>query len=150
MTVANSIRCRIKNTIAGLLKEYAPKTLEEAGIQVPSLTWVSLQFCAKHPLSASALNYSARHGAIILRITGHFKLSYRTGILVPVRYRKTFKKMAQLPAKIDVSCDCNVYQTHEFFATSIGTKRYLRRNFWTASGRRWAATMQFLNCEYFR
>ena len=58
MSVATSTPCFINNTIDGLLKDYAPKTLEEAGIQVSSLTWVSLQFRAKDPFSASVLNYT--------------------------------------------------------------------------------------------
>jgi len=58
MQVATSIFVLIKKTIDDLLQEHAPKTLVEARIQVPSLTWVCLQFCVKNPLSASALNYT--------------------------------------------------------------------------------------------
>ena len=58
MPVATSIPSLVKKTIDGLLEEHAPKTLEEAGIKVPSLTWVQLQFCPKNPRSATSLNYT--------------------------------------------------------------------------------------------
>jgi hypothetical protein len=58
MPVATSIPSLIKRTIDALLVQHHPKTLEEVGVQVPSLTWVSLQFCAKNPLAGRALNYT--------------------------------------------------------------------------------------------
>ena len=58
MLVATSIPSLIKKTIDALLVQYYPKTLEEVGVQVPSLTWVSLQFCVKNPLAGRALNYT--------------------------------------------------------------------------------------------
>ena len=58
MPVATSIPSLVKKTIDGLLEEHAPKTLEEARIKVPSLTWVQLQFCPKNPRSATSVNYT--------------------------------------------------------------------------------------------
>jgi len=58
MPVATSIPNLLKMTIAALELQHAPKTLEESGINVPSLTWVTLQFCANNPLSSSDLNYT--------------------------------------------------------------------------------------------
>ena len=58
MPIANSIPNLIKTIVDALELQHTPKTLEESGIQVPSLTWVTLQFCAKNPLSSSALNYT--------------------------------------------------------------------------------------------
>ncbi len=58
MPVATSIPSLIQKTVEALLLQHSPKTLEEAGVKVPSLTWVSLQFCAKNPLAGRALNYT--------------------------------------------------------------------------------------------
>ena len=58
MPVATSISSLIQKTVDELKIQHAPKTLEEAEIQVPSPSWVSLQFCPKNPLPASALNYT--------------------------------------------------------------------------------------------
>ena len=66
MPVATSIPNLIKKTVDALQLQHAPKTVEESGIAVPSLTWVTLQFCAKNPLFSSALNY-----------TGDLKLTHK-------------------------------------------------------------------------
>jgi len=58
MPVATSIPILIKLTVDALDRVHAPKTLEALGIDVPTLTWVTLQFCAKNPLCSSALNYT--------------------------------------------------------------------------------------------
>ena len=58
MPVATSIPSLVNKTIDGLLEVHAPKTLEEAGIKIPSITWVQLQFCPKNPRSATSLNYT--------------------------------------------------------------------------------------------
>jgi hypothetical protein len=58
MHVATSIPSIIQKTAEALLLQHSPKTLEEAGVQVSSLTWVSLQFCAKNQLAGRALNYT--------------------------------------------------------------------------------------------
>jgi len=47
MPVATSISDPIKITVDALQLHHAPKTLEESWIEVPSRTWVTLQFCAK-------------------------------------------------------------------------------------------------------
>ncbi len=60
MPVATSIADLIKKTVAALEADHAPKTLEEVGIQVPGLMWVSVQFCAKNPLSSRALHYTGK------------------------------------------------------------------------------------------
>ena len=49
MPVATSIPNIIKITVDTLELQHVPKTFEESGIQVPSLVWVTLQFCAKNP-----------------------------------------------------------------------------------------------------
>ncbi len=56
--MATSILSLVEKTIDGLLEVHAPKTLEEAGIKIPSITWVQLQFCPKNPRSATSLNYT--------------------------------------------------------------------------------------------
>jgi hypothetical protein len=58
MPVATSISDLIKKTVSALELEHAPRTLEEVGIEVPGEMWVSMQFCAKNPLSARALDYT--------------------------------------------------------------------------------------------
>ncbi len=58
MPVATYVPSLAKKTIDGLLQEHAPKTLEEAGIKVPSFTWVQLQFCAKNTRSSTSLIYT--------------------------------------------------------------------------------------------
>ena len=58
MPVATSIPSLIQKTVDALLVQHSPKTLEETWVQVPSLTWVSLQFCAKNPLAGRSLNYT--------------------------------------------------------------------------------------------
>jgi hypothetical protein len=58
MPVATSIPSLVKKTIDGLREEHAPKTLEEAGVKVPSLTWVQLRICPKNPRSSTSLNYT--------------------------------------------------------------------------------------------
>jgi hypothetical protein len=60
LPVATSIPNLIKMTVDALEAEHAPKTLEEVGIQVPGLMWVSVQFCPKNPLSTRALNYTGK------------------------------------------------------------------------------------------
>jgi hypothetical protein len=60
MPVATSIADLIKKTVNALEIEHAPKTLEEVGIQVPGLMWMSVQFCAKNPLSSRALQYTGK------------------------------------------------------------------------------------------
>jgi hypothetical protein len=58
MPVATYIPNLIKITVDALWLQHAPKTLEKSWIEVPSLTWVTPQFCAKNPLSSCALNYT--------------------------------------------------------------------------------------------
>jgi hypothetical protein len=60
MPVAVSIPHLIKKTVEALEAEHAPKSLKEAGIQVPSKMWVSFYFCPKNPLSAKSLNYTGK------------------------------------------------------------------------------------------
>jgi len=64
MPIATSVPNLIKITVAALETKHAPKTLEEAGIQCPSSSWVTLQFCPKNKRSARALNYT---GALNLK-----------------------------------------------------------------------------------
>jgi len=66
MPIATFVPNLINKTIDVLELQHAPKTMEEIGIQVLSLTWVTFQFCAKNPLSSIALNY-----------TGDLKLVYK-------------------------------------------------------------------------
>jgi hypothetical protein len=58
MPVATSIPNLIQQTVDSLKGKHFPKTLEEAGVQVPSRSWVLLQFSPKNPMSSSALNYT--------------------------------------------------------------------------------------------
>ena len=58
MPVATSITSLIQKSVDAIFVQHTPKTWEEAGIQNPSLTCVSLQFCAKNPLVGRALNYT--------------------------------------------------------------------------------------------
>jgi hypothetical protein len=60
MPVATSIADLIKKTVNALEVDHAQKTLEEVGIQVPGLMWVSVQICAKNPLSSIALHYTGK------------------------------------------------------------------------------------------
>ena len=60
MPVVTSIADLIKKTVVALEADHAPKTLEEVAIQVPGLTWVSIQFCAKNSLSSRALQYTGK------------------------------------------------------------------------------------------
>jgi hypothetical protein len=60
MLVATSIADLIKKTVDALEADHAPKTLEEVGIQVPGLIWVSIQCCAKNPLSSRDLQYTGK------------------------------------------------------------------------------------------
>ncbi len=64
-------------TCRALLVQYPPKTLEEAGDQVPSHTWMSLQFYAKNPLAGRALNYT---GALGLSHKVHQRTLWATSI----------------------------------------------------------------------
>ncbi len=50
MPVATSIADLIKKAFKTLEKSHASKTLEEVGIKVPGLMWVSVQFFVKNPL----------------------------------------------------------------------------------------------------
>jgi hypothetical protein len=59
MPVVTFIADLIKKTVAALEADHAPKTLEEVGIQVPDLMWVSIQLCAKNP---TFINGSPIHG----------------------------------------------------------------------------------------
>ncbi len=58
MHVATSVNNLIHITVAALEAKHTPKTLTEAGIEVPYRSWVSLQFSPKNPVSAQALNYT--------------------------------------------------------------------------------------------
>ena len=58
MLEATSIPNMIKITVNALELQHTPKTLEESRVYMPSLMWVTLQICAKNPLSSSALNYT--------------------------------------------------------------------------------------------
>jgi len=60
MPAATYIADLIRKTVKALEADHAPKALEEVGIQVPGLMWVSLQFCAKNSLSSRALNYTGK------------------------------------------------------------------------------------------
>jgi len=60
MPVATSIVDLYKKTVAALEADHAPKTLEEVYIEVPGFMWVSVQFCAKNPLSSRALHYTGK------------------------------------------------------------------------------------------
>lgn len=60
MPVATSIPSLIKKTVDALEAEHHPKTLEQAGIEVPGPMWVSLQFCAKNSTSAKSLDYTGK------------------------------------------------------------------------------------------
>jgi hypothetical protein len=64
MPVATSVPSLIHISVAALEAAHAPETLVEAGVQVPSSSWVSLQFCPKNRLSSSSLNYT---GALNLK-----------------------------------------------------------------------------------
>ena len=66
MPVATSIADLIRKRLNALEVDHDPKTLAEVDIQVPGLMWVSVQFCAKNPLSSRALYY-----------TGKLKLVYK-------------------------------------------------------------------------
>ena len=58
MPVAAYVNNLILITVAALEAKHTPKTLTEAGIEVPSRSWVSLYFSPKNPVSAHALNYT--------------------------------------------------------------------------------------------
>ncbi len=58
MHVATYVNNLILITVAALEAKHTPKTLAEAGISVPSRSWVSLQSNPKNPVSAHALNYT--------------------------------------------------------------------------------------------
>ena len=64
MPVATYFPNLIKITVDALKAKHAQKTLEEARVQVPSPSWVYLQFSPKNRLSSNALNYT---GALNLK-----------------------------------------------------------------------------------
>ena len=58
MPMATTIPNLIKITVDTLEIQHTPKTLEESGIQVPSLVRATLQLCAKNLLCSSVLNHT--------------------------------------------------------------------------------------------
>ena len=75
MPVATSISNLIKPSVDALERVHASKTLEATCIEVPSLTWATLQFCAKNPLCSSSLIYTS---ALTLTHKVHQRVSRAT------------------------------------------------------------------------
>ena len=68
MPVATFIADLIKKTVDALEADHAPKNLEEVGIRIPGHMWVSIQFCAKNPLSSRALQYTGKLNLLVHKV----------------------------------------------------------------------------------